>query len=78
MKKAIKRWIYWTNKKTGNLYSQLTEYETENTVKISSYKREIPKEIIGNKNKSYYGMYYFWSFEEANDAINEYHKEEKL
>lgn len=60
--------LFWT---TGNgfLCSQGIESETETEVKLINYARAIPKSVIGNKNKTFYGKHFFATEQEADKYL---------
>ena len=60
--------LFWT---TGNgfLCSQGIEIETETAVKLINHARAIPKSVIGNKNKTFYGKHFFTYIKHSINAL---------
>lgn len=59
--------LYWISKNGEYCCEQFVETEDERSVKLVNYKNKIPKSIIGNENKTYYGQRYFWTEKERDD-----------
>ena len=53
----------------GFLCSQGIESETETEVKLINYARGIPKSVIGNKTKTFYGKHFFTTEQEADEYL---------
>ena len=60
--------LFWTTA-NGFLCSQGIESETETAVKLINYKRKIPKSVIDNETKTFYGKHYFASEQEAEEYL---------
>lgn len=60
--------LFWTTE-NGFLCSQWIESETETAVKLINYAMAIPKSVIGNKNKTFYGKHFFETEQEAEEYL---------
>ena len=60
--------LFWTTA-NGFLCSQGIESETESAVKLINHARAIPKSVIGNKNKTFYGKHFFATEKEAEEYL---------
>lgn len=63
--------LFWTTA-NGFLCSQGIESETKTAVKLINYAMEIPKSVIGNKNKTFYGKHFFATEHEADEYLQSY------
>lgn len=60
--------LFWTTE-NGFLCSQGIESETETAVKLINHARAIPKSVIDNENKTFYGKHFFTTEQKAEEYL---------
>lgn len=60
--------LFWTTT-NGFLCSQGIESETETEIKLINHARAIPKSVIGNENKTFYGKHFFATEQKAEEYL---------